>query len=254
MKKASKAKSKAAPKAKAKSSSKAKPKAQAAAKATTKKSAPVPKAKASKKKDAVSPPQAKATPKKSAPPPQAKANAKKTAPSPKASTKKSAPSPQAKASAAPPVSGLGEGDRAPEFSLPDQNGNVVSSASLAGQPYVLYFYPKDDTPGCTREACGFRDDHGKFTGAGARVIGVSPDSEKSHARFAEKYGLSFTLLSDAEKALANAYGVWVMKQNYGREYMGIERSTFVVGADGKIKKVFRRVKVDGHVPAVFAAL
>jgi peroxiredoxin Q/BCP len=222
-------------------------KAKAKAKPSAKKRAATPKAKASGKKTAT--PKAKASVKKTAPTPKAKVSVKKTAATPKTKA-----SPKKTAAPKETVSGLREGDSAPAFSLPDQNGNVVSSASLAGQPYVLYFYPKDDTPGCTREACGFRDDLGKFTGAGARVLGVSPDSETSHGRFAQKYGLSFPLLSDAEKTLAKAYGVWVMKQNYGREYMGIERSTFVVGGDGKIKKAFRRVKVDGHVPAVFAAL
>ena len=151
------------------------------------------------------------------------------------------------------VTGLREGDLVPSFSLVDQRGEVLSSDSLAGEPLVLYFYPKDDTPGCSREACGFRDDHGKFQRAGITVIGVSPDDTKSHARFSEKYGLNFTLLSDAEKKLANAFGVWVKKQNYGREYMGIERSTFLVDASGKIEKAWRGVRVDGHVAAVLAA-
>ena len=145
------------------------------------------------------------------------------------------------------------GDAAPSFSLPDQDGNVVSSDSLEGKSYVIYFYPKDDTPGCTREACGFRDDLGKFQARGVEVFGVSPDSAASHTKFIDKYGLNFTLLSDGDKTLANAYGVWTKKQNYGREYMGIERSTFLVGADGKIKKAWRSVKVDGHIPAVYDA-
>jgi len=118
---------------------------------------------------------------------------------------------------------------------------------------VLYFYPKDDTPGCTREACGFRDDLGKFEALGVRVVGVSPDKPESHTRFRSKYGLNFTLLSDAEKTLADACGVWVKKQNYGREYMGIERSTFLVDGAGKVRKVWRGVRVDGHVAAVLAA-
>ena len=150
--------------------------------------------------------------------------------------------------------GPGPGDRAPTFSLPDHSGAVVTSASLAGKPYVLYFYPKDDTPGCTREACGFRDEGKTLGSLGARVLGVSPDSPASHTRFREKYGLGFPLLSDAERTLAKAYGVWVKKKNYGREYMGIERSTFLVDARGKIAKVFRNVRVDGHVAAVLEAL
>jgi peroxiredoxin Q/BCP len=150
--------------------------------------------------------------------------------------------------------GLDVGDRAPSFALKDQNGKPLASSSLAGAPYVLYFYPKDDTTGCTKEACGFRDSFKGFGKAKARVIGVSPDSEASHARFAEKYGLPFTLLSDPDKKLANAYGVWVKKLNYGREYMGIQRSTFVVDAKGKIAKAYRGVRVDGHVAAVLDAV
>jgi peroxiredoxin Q/BCP len=146
--------------------------------------------------------------------------------------------------------GLSAGSRVPSFELPDQDGNMVSSSSLEGEPYVLYFYPKDDTPGCTKEACGFRDDIGKFGAKGVRVIGVSPDKPESHARFRDKYGLNFTLLSDADKQLIQECGVWVKKQNYGREYMGVERSTFLVGGDGTVRKVWRRVRVDGHIADV----
>jgi peroxiredoxin Q/BCP len=146
--------------------------------------------------------------------------------------------------------GLSAGSRVPSFELPDQDGNVVSSSSLEGEPYVLYFYPKDDTPGCTKEACGFRDDIGKFRAKGVRIIGVSPDKPESHVRFRDKYGLNFTLLSDVDKKLIQACGVWVKKQNYGREYMGVERSTFLVGGDGTVRKVWRRVRVDGHVGAI----
>jgi peroxiredoxin Q/BCP len=148
---------------------------------------------------------------------------------------------------------VAEGDRVPAFSLPDQDGTMISSDALAGRAYVLYFYPKDDTPGCTREACEFRDDIGKFERAGVRVIGVSPDKPDSHVKFRKKYGLAFTLLSDAEKELAQAFGVWKKKKNYGREYMGIERSTFFVDASGRIRKAWRGVKVDGHATAVLAA-
>ena len=150
--------------------------------------------------------------------------------------------------------GLGPGDRAPSFTLTDQSGKTLSSASLAGAPYVLYFYPKDDTTGCTKQACGFRDSFRSFGKQKARVIGVSPDSEASHARFAAKYGLPFTLLVDADKKLANAYGVWAKKLNYGREYMGIVRSTFVIDAKGVVQNVWRGVKVDGHVGAVLDAV
>jgi len=159
----------------------------------------------------------------------------------------------AKASASATKGAVDVGGRAPSFKLNDQNGKELSSASLAGSPYVLYFYPKDDTTGCTKEACGFRDSFRSF-GKLARVIGVSPDSEASHARFAGKYGLPFTLLADPDKKLANAYGVWVKKQNYGREYLGISRSTFVVDGKGVVRNAWRSVRVDGHVDAVLDAV
>jgi peroxiredoxin Q/BCP len=142
------------------------------------------------------------------------------------------------------------GRPAPAFDLTDEKGEHISSSDLAGKPYLLYFYPKDDTPGCTKEACDIRDNFGRFGQQGLRVLGVSPDSEQSHAKFGKKYGLPFTLLSDPDKTLANAYGVWGLKNNYGKEYMGIIRSTFLVGADGLIKKSYRGVKVDGHVDAI----
>jgi peroxiredoxin Q/BCP len=142
------------------------------------------------------------------------------------------------------------GKAAPSFDLTDEKGEHVTSESLAGKPYLLYFYPKDDTPGCTKEACDIRDNFGRFGQQGLRVLGVSPDTEQSHAKFGKKYGLPFTLLSDPDKTLANAYGVWGKKQNYGKEYMGIIRSSFLIGADGTIKKSYRGVKVDGHVDAI----
>jgi peroxiredoxin Q/BCP len=151
------------------------------------------------------------------------------------------------------ASGVSEGSRAPGFSLPDQAGRLVTSSSLAGKPYVLYFYPKDDTSGCTRQACGFRDSLRGFGSKGVKIIGVSPDNEASHARFAGKYGLPFTLLADTDKSLAKAYGVWAKKQNYGREYMGIVRSTFLIDKRGVVQKAWRGVRVDGHVDAVLAA-
>jgi peroxiredoxin Q/BCP len=186
-----------------------------------------------------------------APATQAQASkAKKTAaPAKSAAPKAAKPASKTKASGA-----IGEGSKAPAFSLTDETGAVVNSASLAGKPYVLYFYPKDDTPGCTSEACDFRDNLRAFSTAKVRVIGVSPDSEARHAKFKEKYGLTFTLLSDAEKELVNAYGVWVEKQNYGRSYMGVERSTFLVDKSGTIKKVWRKVRVSGHVADVLGAL
>jgi thioredoxin-dependent peroxiredoxin len=175
----------------------------------------------------------------------AKRMARKNALTPKASTKP----------AASKASGLrvGEGSKAPAFSLTDDAGAVVSSASLAGKPYVLYFYPKDDTPGCTKQACDFRDNLRAFNNQKLRVIGVSPDDGASHTKFKQKYGLTFTLLSDTDKSLANAYGVWVEKQNYGRTYMGVERSTFLVDESGRIRKAWHRVRVPGHVAEVLAS-
>ena len=149
--------------------------------------------------------------------------------------------------------GLSEGDRAPSFELVDQGGGSVSSERLVGHAYVLYFYPKDDTPGCTIEACEFRDAAAKFDEAGVRVIGVSPDGASSHQKFSAKYGLPFTLLCDTQQQLATAYGSWALKKNYGREYMGVIRSTFLVGPDGIIRKAWRGVRVKGHVAEVQAA-
>lgn len=151
------------------------------------------------------------------------------------------------------VSELQEGQRAPSFALQDQQGAWVRSEELAGAPYVLYFYPKDNTPGCTREACDFRDAFGAFKRSKIRVFGVSPDSAKSHAGFAAKYELPFPLLVDADKELASAYGVWAKKKNYGREYFGIVRSTFLVDAQGIVRKAWRGVRVAGHVDAVLSA-
>jgi peroxiredoxin Q/BCP len=127
---------------------------------------------------------------------------------------------------------------------------MVSSETLRGSSYLIYFYPKDDTPGCTLEACRFRDSMPRFNAKGVRVLGVSPDSPEVHARFTKKYGLPFSLLSDPEKTLAKAYGVWVMKKNYGREYMGVERSTFFVDRSGVVRKTWRAVRVPGHVDEV----
>jgi peroxiredoxin Q/BCP len=169
----------------------------------------------------------------------------------KAAESKVAPGPALPKAAA---GSIAEGSKAPTFSLTDDAGATVSSASLAGKPYVLYFYPKDDTPGCTKEACDFRDNLRKFNDQKLRVLGVSPDDPTRHAKFKQKYGLTFTLLSDTEKTLANAYGVWVEKQNYGRTYMGVERSTFLVDKSGKVTKVWHRVRVPGHVADVLASL
>ncbi len=195
----------------------------------------------------------KATAKK--PQPVAKKATAKKATAKKATAKKAtAKKATAKKATAKPQAQVVAGSRAPDFELPDQDGDLVTSQKLAGAPYVLYFYPKDDTPGCTTEACDFRDSLSAFKRAGARVLGVSPDSSASHARFAKKHRLPFTLLSDPNRDLATAYGVWVQKRLYGREYMGIERSTFVVGADGLVRRVWRGVKVPGHATAVLAAV
>ncbi|CAI4031532.1 putative peroxiredoxin bcp [Nitrospira tepida] len=149
---------------------------------------------------------------------------------------------------------LASGDAAPEFALPDQSGKPVSLKSLKGKQVVLYFYPKDDTPGCTKEACGFRDSMARLTKSGAVVIGVSLDGKEAHQKFIAKYSLPFTLLSDEDAAVAKAYGVYKQKNMYGKKYWGIERSTFVIDEKGKIKEVFRKVKVDGHVDEVLASL
>jgi peroxiredoxin Q/BCP len=141
----------------------------------------------------------------------------------------------------------------PKFELADHAGKSISSKALGGEPFVLYFYPKDDTPGCTKEACDFRDGIAGFKRAGLRVIGVSPDSSATHSRFREKYKLPFQLLSDPDKNLAKAMGVWVKKINYGREYMGVQRSTFLVDQKGVVRRAWRGVKVPGHVDQVLAA-
>ena len=141
---------------------------------------------------------------------------------------------------------LQKGDPAPDFTLPSDEGGEVTLSSLRGRKVVLYFYPKDDTPGCTAQACDFRDLSPRFEGADAVVLGVSPDSVKSHRKFREKYGLNFPLLADEERAVADAYGVWKKKKLYGRTFLGIERSTFLIDEDGRIEQVWRKVKPKGH--------
>lgn len=142
------------------------------------------------------------------------------------------------------------GDIAPAFSALDQHGNSVSLADFAGKTVVLYFYPKDDTPGCTREACGFRDEFQSFTKKNVVILGVSPDDSAKHTKFIAKYSLPFTLLADPDKALCQAYDVWKEKNMYGKKSFGVVRSTFIIGPDGKIAKVFNNVKVDGHIAKV----
>ena len=143
---------------------------------------------------------------------------------------------------------------APEFSLPDENGTVHTLSQYRGQPVVLYFYPKDDTPGCTKEACNFRDDYHVYQEAGVVILGVSPDNAKSHTKFKSKFDLPFTLLADEDHAVASAYGAWGPKKMMGREYEGILRTTFLIGPDGNLLKVFENVKPDGHSAEVLAAL
>ena len=148
---------------------------------------------------------------------------------------------------------LKEGSAAPAFKANDAEGNTVSLKDLRGQKVVLYFYPKDDTPGCTKEACSFRDAFAKFKRRGIKVIGVSPDKETAHKKFVTKYDLPFTLLADTDKAIAEAYGVWGEKKFMGRTYMGVLRTTFLIDEKGKIKKIFEKVKPEDHASEVLAA-
>ncbi len=147
-----------------------------------------------------------------------------------------------------------EGAVAPEFTLPSSEGGTLSLASLRGRPVVLYFYPRDNTPGCTKEACAFRDERAALRRAGAAVVGVSPDSLTSHEKFRAAYKLNFPLLSDPDKKVAKAYGAFGKKVMYGREVQGMIRSTFLIDAEGIVRKVFPKVKVDGHAEKVLEAL
>jgi len=149
---------------------------------------------------------------------------------------------------------LEEGDKAPAFTLMADDGSKVKLADLKGSPVVLYFYPRDDTPGCTREACAFRDRSDELKKLGAKVFGVSPDDVASHVKFKGKYQLNFPLLADPDHKVAEKFGAWREKNMYGKKSMGIVRSTFLIGPDGVIKKVWRSVKVDGHDAAVIEAL
>jgi thioredoxin-dependent peroxiredoxin len=146
------------------------------------------------------------------------------------------------------------GSRAPLFSLPNQDGDTVTLSQFKGQNVVLYFYPKDDTTGCTKEACNFRDEMPKFRNLNAEVLGISADPVKSHKRFVQKYDLNFQLLSDENKEVVHEYDVWKEKNLYGKKSMGIERSTFIIDKDGIVRKIFRKVKVDGHNNEVEEAL
>jgi peroxiredoxin Q/BCP len=146
-----------------------------------------------------------------------------------------------------------EGTTAPAFKTKDDNGEDVSLKDFKGQKVVLYFYPKDDTPGCTKEACSFRDAYSKFKKQGIKLLGVSPDSEASHQKFITKYKLPFTLLADRDHTIADAYGVWGEKKFMGRTYMGVLRTTFLIDEKGKIKKVFEKVKPEDHATEVLEA-
>ena len=152
------------------------------------------------------------------------------------------------------MSELVAGANAPLFSAPDQTGKIVSLGDFAEKTVVLYFYPKDDTPGCTVEACSFRDEFAIFKKKGAVILGVSPDSPKKHTKFIEKFSLPFPLLADEDHKIAEAYNVWVEKSMYGRKYMGMERSTFVIGPDGKLKAIYRKVKPAEHTAKVLSNL
>jgi peroxiredoxin Q/BCP len=147
-----------------------------------------------------------------------------------------------------------EGQPAPDFELTSDSGETVRLADLRGKRVVLYFYPRDGTPGCTRQACGIRDAWAAFLGTGAEIFGVSPDGEASHARFKNEYGLPFTLLADPDHEVTERYGFWVEKTFAGKKHMGVERSTVVIGEDGTVEKIFRRVKPDDHAAQVLGAL
>jgi thioredoxin-dependent peroxiredoxin len=147
-----------------------------------------------------------------------------------------------------------EGKPAPDFELTSDAGETVRLSDLKGKPVVVYFYPKDDTPGCTAQACGIRDNYEAFGERGAVVLGISPDDESSHVKFKEKYGLPFTLLADPDHRVAEQYGVWGERKLYGKTYMGVERSTFVIGPDGNVAHVMRRVKPDTHAQQVLDSL
>lgn len=185
--------------------------------------------------------------------------AKKTAPKMKKASPARRPAAAKKAPAAAsakpaPVKGPKVGDPAPDFTLPTDGTGTVTLSALRGKPVVLYFYPRDDTPGCTMEACGFNDNLPNFSSVNAEIIGVSKDNEASHARFRAKFGLRFHLAADTETKVAKAYGVWIEKSLYGRKYMGMDRATYLIDKDGIVRHVWRGVKVAGHVDEVLKAV
>ena len=183
-------------------------------------------------------------------------NTNKKSTTKKAPTAKKVAQPNKAAKSVPPASKvqLKVGKKAPAFSLPNQDGKVVSLSDYKGKKVVLYFYPKDDTPGCTKESCDFRDGIKDIRDFGAEVLGVSGDSVESHKKFAKKFDLNFPLLSDESKTMIRAYGVWKEKSLYGRKYMGIERTTIIIDEEGKIDDIFSKVKVDGHLEEVLSEL
>ena len=147
-----------------------------------------------------------------------------------------------------------EGEPAPDFTLRSDAGEDITLSSLRGRPVVLYFYPRDDTPGCTKQACSFRDAYGEFEERGATILGVSPDTEAAHVKFKKKYELPFTLLTDPEHEVAERYGVWIEKNTYGKKSMGIKRSTFVIDPEGNVAKAMLGVSPEGHADAVLSVL
>lgn len=149
---------------------------------------------------------------------------------------------------------LSAGVEAPDFNLADHNGTMHKLSDYRGKPVVLYFYPKDDTPGCTKEACGFRDDYDVYDKSGVVILGVSPDSPKKHTKFREKYNLPFTLLADEDHQVCDLYGTWGLKKYMGREYEGVLRTTFLIDAQGRIVKIFEKVKPEGHSAEILDAL
>ena len=173
-------------------------------------------------------------------------------------TKKTATPTKAKATKAanpgPSTRQLKIGQKAPAFALPNQDGKIMKLSDFKGKKVVLYFYPKDDTPGCTKESCAFRDGLDEIHDSGAVVLGISGDSVDSHKKFAKKFNLNFPLLSDEKKTVLQAYGVWKEKSLYGRKFMGIERTTFIIDEQGKLDDIFQKVKVDGHLEEVLAEL
>ena len=183
-----------------------------------------------------------------------KKTAKKTSKKVAKKVKKTSSPKKTKVATVVKVATLNVGDTAPGFSLQDQHGNTISLNDLAGKPVVLYFYPKDMTPGCTQEACDFRDSFARLNGINATVLGVSKDSVELHKKFAEKYGLNFSLLADTQGQACEDYGVWQEKSLYGKNFMGIVRTTFLIGPDQKIKKIYPKVKVEGHVSEILEDL